>query len=111
MKLNFAATQFRQNEAGGFTAFTRGCQAWWYRLPAGFRLPVWPLMLATLLILGLMLAFHQVASGAVQQGELRRKASAVLAEATWRCNSARASSIRDTCLQQLKSAARNDAMR
>lgn len=74
---------------------------WWQRLPAGVRSPLWLGTLATLVIVGMLLAFHQVVSGAVEQGEMRRKASAMDVEVNWRCGP-RAS---DSCLQQLKAAA------
>jgi hypothetical protein len=59
--------------------------------------PVWLGILATIAIVGLLLAFHHVVRGAVQQGELRRKATATHAEAAWRCNILRAL---DSCLVQ-----------
>jgi hypothetical protein len=52
----------------------------------GYASPVWLGILATIAIVGLLLAFHHVVRGAVQQGELRRKATATHAEAAWRCN-------------------------
>ena len=54
--------------------------------PAALRSPLAHAILATLAMLGLLLAFHQVVLGAVQQGELRRKATAMQADAAWRCN-------------------------
>jgi hypothetical protein len=59
--------------------------------------PVWLGILATIAIVGLLLAFHHVVRGAVQQGELRRKATATHAEAAWRCNFLREL---DSCLVQ-----------
>jgi len=59
--------------------------------------PVWLGILATIAIVGLLLAFHHVLRGAVQQGELRRQATATHAEAVWRCNSLR---NLDNCLVQ-----------
>jgi hypothetical protein len=57
-------------------------------------------------IVGLLLAFHHVVRGAVQQGELRRKATATLAEAAWRCNILRE---RDSCLVQQSAPPHDDA--
>ena len=54
------------------------------------RSPVWAGILLTIAIIGLLVAFHQVVRGAVQQGELRRQATATYAEAVWRCNALRA---------------------
>ena len=55
-------------------------------------------------VLALLLAFHQVVTGAVQQGGLRRRAVAVHADATWRCQ-ARSSVLQpEACLAQLNNA-------
>jgi hypothetical protein len=70
------------------------------RLLDAMRASVWPGTLAALAIVGLLLAFHQVVRGAVEQGELRRKATAMQAEAVWRCNALRGPLGRDDCLLQ-----------
>ena len=75
------------------------------------RSHLWPWMLAILTIFGLLWAFHQVMRGAVLQGELQRKASAVYAEARWRCNAARGPSLRDSCVMQLTASHEEDATR
>lgn len=62
-------------------------------------------LLATLVIFGMLLAFHDVVSGAVQQSESRNKAIAAHVTATLRCNSLRDSPARDSCLLQLDTAA------
>jgi hypothetical protein len=64
-----------------------------------------PRILAALAAVGLLVAFHQVVRGAVQQGELRRLASAVHAEAVWHCNALRGSHMRDSCLLQARNVA------
>ena len=69
--------------------------------PAALRSPQAFAVLATLAMLGLLLAFHQVVLGAVQQGELRRKATAMQADAAWRCNALPAARSREGCLVQL----------
>ncbi len=76
--------------------------AWLRSLP-------WPGALAGLAILGLLLAFHQVVSGSVQQGEQRRAAVALKSEATWRCNAIASVRGRDGCLVQLSAAAHDEA--
>jgi len=68
------------------------------------RSPAWPGIVLTLAIVGLVVAFHQVVSGAVQQGELRRKAVAAHAEAAWRCRALRGAKMRVDCLLRLNSA-------
>jgi len=57
-------------------------------------------LLAVATSAGLLVTFHQVVSGSVQQGDLRRQASTALADATWRCNALRAPTLRDVCLLQ-----------
>lgn len=84
-----------------FAARQRTLQQWWGQLPTGLRSPVWQAMLASLVILGMLLAFHEVVHGAVQQGELRNKASALHADATWRCKILPGPGARDGCLLQL----------
>ena len=58
-------------------------------------------VLATLAVVGLLMAFHQVVRGAVVRGESMRKANATLAEATWRCRAQRAPDLREACRQEL----------
>ena len=82
---------------------------WWHRLPVATHSPVWPGLLATLAFLGLLLAFHQVVRGAVQQGELRRATTAAHAAATWRCAGLGAPGLRERCLAELNAAPRDDA--
>jgi membrane protease subunit (stomatin/prohibitin family) len=54
----------------------------------------------SLIIIGMLLAFHSVVRGAVQAGESRRQASAAQAEATWRCNLSRDVAARHSCRLQ-----------
>ena len=49
---------------------------------------VWPALLATLLAVGLLVAFHQVVQGAVDQAMLRRQTAALHAGVDWRCRTA-----------------------
>lgn len=74
---------------------------WCDRLPAGLWSRHWQGIVSTLAILGLLLAFHQVVQGAVQQGKLRGQAAALHAEATWRCNTLQDLPARGSCLLQL----------
>lgn len=67
-------------------------------------------LLATLVIFSMLLAFHDVVSGAVQQSELRNKAIAAHVTATLRCNSLRDPGARDSCLLQLDAAASADGL-
>lgn len=43
-------------------------------------------LLAVLGVAGLLLAFQRVVRQGVEQGATRQRASAALADATWRCN-------------------------
>ena len=88
---------------GDLAARTHTPQQWWCRLPPGMQTPVWSIILGSLIILGMLLAFHQVVHGAVQQGELRHKANALHAEATWRCKILPGRGASDGCLLQLAS--------
>lgn len=81
---------------------------WRDRLPAGLWSRYWQGIVSTLAILGLLVAFHQVVQGAVKQGQSHVKATALHAEANWRCNSLPDLREREACLVQLK-ADRDDA--
>lgn len=95
-------------DTGAFGAGGQALQREWQHWPGALRSPIWHRLLATLLILGLLLTFHQVVSGAAQQGELRRQAVIEQAQATWRCRGLSAISARDHCLLQLNALARLD---
>ena len=56
-------------------------------LAADLRTSLWPGVLAALAGLGLLVAFHQVVQGAVDQAAGRRQAAALYADADWRCRS------------------------
>lgn len=94
----------RTNTATEFPAWQQGLQWAWDAVCS----PWVSGMLATMVIFGMLLAFHDVVSGAVQQSELRNKAIAAHVTATLRCNSLRDSNARDSCLLQLETAATAD---
>lgn len=110
MSNNSIIFKWSYGEAGGFAALQHELQQRWHRLPAVARLQVWPVILATLIIVGMLLAFHQVVRGAVQQSELRHKTAAMHAEVTWRCKILRNLSESESCLSQLNAADHGDAM-
>ncbi len=56
--------------------------------------------LAVVTIVGLLMTFHSVVQGAVQNGEFRRQAKITQADAIWRCKLLRDLSVRNNCLQQ-----------
>lgn len=110
MDIKYPTFKLPGDETGGLAACRRELQQWWRGLPAGVRSPVWPGILATLIIFGLLLAFHQVVTGAVQQSELRLKATAMRSEATWRCNTLRGLGASESCRSQLKALADGNAL-
>lgn len=75
-------------------------------MPVGVRSPLWPALTATLTILGLLPAFHQVVSGAVQQGKLRHQASALHSKVNWNGNTLGSLRVNQSCLSPLKALAR-----
>jgi len=73
----------------------------WTRLVDASDRPWWSGPLAVSAVLGLLLAFHQVVRASAQRAELQHQASAVLAEATWRCKALRGAEIARNCLAGL----------
>lgn len=61
-----------------------------------------PRALAALVAVALLVGFHQVVRGAVQQGELRRVARVVHTDTVWRCNALRGQDMRDSCLVEAR---------
>ncbi|GEM_PF-5409110 len=93
----------------GFASVQHEIELWWQRLPNAVRAPHWPMTLAVLTILALLLAFHQVVRDAVQQGEILRMATASHADAIWRCGALHGARMRDSCIAQLNAAPDNEA--
>ena len=83
-------------------ALPRWVLAWWQ---AVVWAPLWAVILVVVVVGGLMLAFHGVVRGAVEQGEGRRVATAALTQATWRCNALRGPGASGACLAQLNAVA------
>lgn len=80
-------------------------------LPASrSRSPGWPLIAATLALLGMLLLFHYVVREALRQSESRHKEMALNAEAIWRCNSLQGREMSRTCLLQVNAEARKAAL-
>ncbi len=65
----------------------------------------WTLMLASLLIVGMLVAFHWIVRDATQTGELRRQATAAQALAMMRCNALPSWDISRTCMKELNNKA------
>ena len=92
---DFAAPQRPQRQGG-------------YRLADGLHSPVWLTVLGSLLILGMLTAFHQVVHGAVQQGQMRHKANALQTGAIGRCHILPGRDASDRCLLQLRALANDN---
>jgi len=78
-------------------------------LPFALRLPRWPLILAGLVAVVLVLGIQQVVRQAVHDGDVRRQAVAVQARDMWRCNLQRGKDRRDTCRAQANASPRDEA--
>lgn len=94
---DFAASQRTQRQGG-------------YRLADGLHSPVWLTLLVILVILGMLMAFHQVVHGAVEQGQLRHKANVLQAGAIGRCNILPGRDASDRCLLQLSALANDNGL-
>lgn len=62
----------------------------------------WRVLWVALMLLGLLLAFHQVARVGLRQGELRHQAMAVDAAAMGRCNNLQSRELSEECLVQAR---------
>ncbi len=111
MNNNFANLELQEDELGGLTSLQRKLRLWWNGLPAWAHSSYWLGILAMLTVLGMLLAFHDVVRGAVQQGELQRLAAATHAEATWRCKVLSSPRERGDCQLQLDAARPGVGMR
>jgi len=80
-------------------------RAWWFGLPPAVRTPAWVITMSLLVCLLLLVAFHQVVSQSVRQGELLRVQVTSHAEAVWRCNALHGERVRKACLAQLNAPA------
>lgn len=58
------------------------------------------ILLGSMAAMVLLLLFQQVAQGALQQGDARRKAAALHADTVWRCQQLREPKAREQCLVQ-----------
>lgn len=81
-----------------------------YLLHTALRASAWHAIMAALAISSLLVAFHQLVSGAVQQSELRRKADATQAEASRLCNAMQEPLARDKCRLELSAPRVGQAM-
>jgi len=57
----------------------------------------WPLVVAILALVAMLLVFYQVVRGSLQKSELRQEVQAEHAEALWRCNSLQGREVSDSC--------------
>ena len=61
--------------------------------------PLWQSIGAVVTAFGLLLVFHQVVSGAVEQAKLRHQAFATQHDSDWRCKPARGLGDRTGCIE------------
>jgi hypothetical protein len=80
-----------------------------HHLPSNRR-SRWPLIAAILALLGMLLIFHYVVRGSLQQSELRHQAEALHARAIWRCNNLQGRVVSDMCLSRVNAEARKVAL-
>lgn len=57
-------------------------------------------VLVTMIVVGMLMAFHSVVQGAVQNGELRRQTVITQADVIWRCKMLSDLPARNRCLLQ-----------
>lgn len=79
-------------------------------LPMRNRAQGWPLILAILALMGLLLVLHYVVRGALQHNELRQEAEALHARALWRCNNLQDHVVSGICLSRVSAEARKTAL-
>ena len=80
------------------------------RLASKKKSRVWPMVVAMLALVAVMLLFYYVVHGSLQQSESRHKAQAQHAEALWRCNSLQGRAVLDSCHVQANAEARRVAL-
>ena len=97
-------------EVDDFAARQRAQPPGWARMANELHSPLWLAVLASLVILGMLMAFHQVVHGAVQQGQLRHKTNALQAGAIGRCHILPGRDASDRCLLQLSALANNNGL-
>jgi len=102
--MNTVKLKWPVDSAGGPRVSCGPSRPWWQRRAFALRPSRGVAILATLALLGLLVAFQQVVHNAVQQGEARRQAEAASNDAHWRCNAARSRSERVDCMVQRNAA-------
>lgn len=106
MNTNFQTIKFSNHDLGRHDASQFDLLCGWPRFLDLLRSQLTLAVLAILISLSLMLAFHQVVLGAVAQGEFRQQVRSQQSEEFWRCNSLRVLAERDNCLRQFNATVR-----
>ena len=86
--------------AAGY-APTRTVWHWLRFVLSLLRYPVWPALVAAVLLMALLLSFQRVVAQGVVQGEQRRSAVAAEADDLWRCRRINRPDQRRSCLSRL----------
>ena len=74
---------------------------WWLGVPALLRSRHWPFTFCALVIVALLLGFHQVVSSSVKQGEIMRMSAATRDQAITQCRALHLQRMRNRCLEQV----------
>lgn len=101
MNTNFQTFKFSNLDLPGHKLSQLDLLEGWPRLSALLSTQSGLAVLAILITLGLMLAFHQIVLGAVEQGELLQQARNQQSEALRRCGTLRGLEARDNCRLQI----------
>ena len=98
------AADFLQTPLGaaqGLATLCADALARWRQLPRVQRVSVWQGAAVSLVVLVLLVAFHQVVSGVVEQAALQRKILARTTTETLRCKTLPGQPARAHCLSQV----------
>lgn len=100
MNTNFQTIKFSNLDLTGHVPSQLDLLEGWPRLSALLSSQTTLAVLAILTTLALVLAFHQIVLGAVEQGKLLQQARDLQSETLLRCNGLRGTIARDNCLRQ-----------
>ncbi|MDO8319730.1 MAG: hypothetical protein Q7T43_11110 [Rhodoferax sp.] len=100
MNPNLQTTKFSNPDLPGQDPSQLDLLEGWPRLSVLLSSQTTLVVLAILTTLVLMLAFHQIVLGAVEQGKLLQQARNLQSEASLRCKGLQSATARDHCLRQ-----------
>lgn len=100
MNPNLQTIKFSNPELPGQDSSQGDLLEGWPRLSVLLSSQTTLVVLAILATVVLVLAFHQIVLGAVEQGKLLQQARNLQSEAFFRCKSLRSATARDQCLRE-----------